>query len=282
MLHTGLPLRRLPGTALRRIAPAALLALVAGCAAPPDLGPADPFSDPYEAPNRRIHEFNKRVDQTIVRPLAGSGGDGIGRPVRRGIVNLADNLDTPRRIVNNLLQGRVQNAGHNAFRLAINTVVGVGGLFDPATSIGLESRDTDFGETLHVWGTPEGAYLSVPFLGPSTERDTVGDIVDIALNPLRWTLPVEARQAAGAIRLAGKAAERGEFAGAIDDVLYDSADSYAQTRLIYLQNRRFELARNAGRGGAPAADAYIDPYADPEAPAPAPNVIDPYEDIYAQ
>jgi len=165
----------------------------------------------------------------------------------------------------------------------------VGGLFDPASSFGLEPRDTDFGETLHVWGTGEGAFVEVPFKGPSTERDLIGDIVDAALNPLGRILPVEAQGPARAIRVAAKLADRAQFGLTVDEILYDSADSYAQTRLIYLQNRRFELARN-GRGTAqdlaPTGD--FDPYAD--APSPAapyqsgadPLYIDPYDDPYAQ
>jgi phospholipid-binding lipoprotein MlaA len=185
-------------------------------------------------------------------------------------------------VVNNLLQGRIENAGHNTFRLLANLTFGFGGLLDPATSMGLPARDTDFGETLHVWGSGEGAYIEVPLLGPSTQRDTVGDVVDIALNPLGWAEGVGPVALAAGIWLFDGLADRGRFGSAIDDVLYNSADSYAQTRLIYLQNRRFELSRNAGRsvggGLAPGPEGVVvDPYADPFGEG-----VDPYADPYGE
>ncbi len=91
-------------------------------------------------------------------------------------------------IVNNLLQGRLENAAHNSVRLLFNSTIGLGGLFDIATDIGLEERSTDFGATLHVWGAEEGAYVVLPLLGPSTERDALGTIVDFFTNPLTYAL----------------------------------------------------------------------------------------------
>jgi phospholipid-binding lipoprotein MlaA len=240
------------------------------------------IDDPWEAQNRQVHALNKSIDRAVIRPVAGGAGSGaVGGALAAGLGNLGETVDTPRRIVNNLLQGRIGNAGHNTFRLAVNLVVGVGGLFDPATEFGLEERDTDFGETLHVWGTGEGNYLELPLVGPSTERDAVGSAVDILLNPIGWTEAVGPVALAFGVFVADGVADRSRYGSAIDDVLYDSADSYAQTRLIYLQNRRFELARAGGQAGEtpPSGDAgAIDPYADPYGE----TYIDPYEDIYAQ
>jgi phospholipid-binding lipoprotein MlaA len=142
---------------------------------------------------------------------------------------------------------------HNLFRFAINSTLGIAGLFDPATSMGLEARDSDFGQTLHVWGVGEGAFVEMPVFGPRTERDAWGTVVDIALNPTRIILPadvptVEAR----AVQLVDA---RHSFGSTIDGVLYDSADSYALSRSIYLQNRRFFLAEGQ-------SDVYFDPYDD--------------------
>ncbi|MEM8592882.1 MAG: MlaA family lipoprotein, partial [Pseudomonadota bacterium] len=110
-------------------------------------------------------------------------------------------------------------------------------------------QDTDFGETLHVWGVSEGDYLELPLLGPSTTRDFLGTVVDFLIDPLNPVIDSpESYYALGARGASGLNA-RNRFGDSIDSVLYESADSYAQARLIYLQNRRFELSRNAGEAG---------------------------------
>lgn len=251
---------------------------------------ASGINDPNEAANRRVHEFNKAVDTALFRSGA-EGGEAIPAPVRRAFGNVGGNLDMPRMVVNDLLQGNVDDAIHNGFRFLVNTTFGLGGLLDPATDMGLDARTTDFGETLHVWGAREGAYVELPFLGPSTERDTAGAIVDQALNPLRFALPDREFRAATALRFAARLNDRAAFATTIESVLYDSADSYAQARLLYLQNRRFKLGGPAGAsaGDDPLSDPFFDPYDDPygeglaAAAVAAPDPLsdpfyDPYED----
>ena len=230
------------------------LALVAGCAAPPP--PAAPY-DPYEAQNRRTHQLNLAIDRSLIRPLSGADTEGPARfrTLRQGLANLADNLDQPRVVVNDLLQGRIDDAAHNTARFVVNTVFGLGGLFDVAAAdAGLEKRDTDFGETLHVWGMDEGAYLVWPVIGPSTERDTIGDVVDIFLNPMRFVLTVDQRRAASGVKVLAEVSERGDFSGAVDSVLYDSIDSYVELRSLYLQNRRFELGYDLAGEDDPEAE----------------------------
>lgn len=231
---------------------AVAIALAACGAAPVARG----ITDPNETANRAVHEFNKDLDRTVLRPVANVWGDVVPEPVRRSVSNLAGNFDLPGDIANNLLQGNVGNAGHNLFRFAINTTLGVGGLFDPAASFGLDHRATDFGETLHVWGMQEGNFVETPVLGPSTERDMVGRVVDYGLNPLRLAVPAEAQTAWIASTGAAAIDARYRFRSTIDGVLYDSADSYATSRLFYLENRRFRL-------GQTVLDAEADPFADP-------------------
>ena len=238
---------------LRGLMVAAACALVAGCAAPP---PAQPHFDPDEAQNRQIHAFNRSIDQAVLRPASGAYGGAIPQPVRQGVANFAGNLDAPGDALNSLLQGRPGPAAENVLRFAINTTVGIGGLFDPARALGIEGRRTDFGETLHAWGVPEGAYQELPFLGPSTDRDTVGTMVDIAINPVRLLLPRREGNLATVARVGSRLGDRYQFGETFDSVLYESADSYAQARLLYLQNRRFALGQTA------AEDDFIDPYAE--------------------
>ena len=240
---------------LRLIALLAAGLALSACAQQPV---ASGINDPYEAENRNTHAFNTRVDAALFR----GGEGGPPGPVGQAVSNAGGNLGLPGKVVNSLLQGRPEPAIKNGFRFLINSTLGVGGLFDPAgSSFSLPETETDFGETLHVWGGPEGAYLEWPLLGPTTERDAMGTIVDSLINPLNL-LERNERAAAFALRLGAQSVERKRFAATYDSVLHDSADSYAQTRLIYLQNRRHQL-----QGETEENDA---------------NAYDPYEDVYGQ
>lgn len=228
-------------------------ALLAGCARPE--APVG-MNDPAEPFNRQVHAFNRSVDEHLVRPFS-SATKGNGEVSKR-IGDFAANLGKPADIVNNVLQLRLVKASENLLRFGMNTVFGVGGLFDVASAAGMPENDTDFGETLHIWGVKEGAYLEMPFLGPTTERDLAGTVVDMVIDPLN-NLPKTERNWATGAKLAERVGDRGQYSDLMDSVLYDSADSYAQARLLYLQNRRFELGQTAGE------EDFVDPYEDPYA-----------------
>lgn len=247
----------------------ALLLAVAACG-PAPLPPGDRIPDADEAQNRAVHRFNIALDRTIVSPAATGYGTVVPGPVRQGVDNIASNLAQPSYVLNNLLQFRLGQATHNTLRFVINSTIGIGGIFDPATAIGLDARETDFGETLHIYGAPEGDFVMLPVFGPSTTRDTVGLIVDIATNPARLALPApESRYVVGA-EVLERFGDRYVNDAFVDDLLYESADSYAQLRSLYLQNRRFELGGSLLDFGGEDGDLYSDPYADP------------YIDVYAQ
>ncbi len=241
-------------TRIRKIGAIVALTVLSACAAPQGQG----INDPYEAHNREVHEINKDIDRTVLRPVSRGYGSTVPAPVRGGVSRFSANLDLPGMVVNDLLQFRAEDAIVNSARFLLNSTVGLAGLFDPASDIGLYERETDFGETLHVWGVGEGAYVELPFLGPSTERDMVGKVVDVALNPTRLLFSDELRAAGTVASVADVANERYEYSETIDSVLYESADSYAQGRLLYLQNRRFELQ---GEAKPTYSDPYEDPYA---------------------
>lgn len=251
MPDTILPMPVSIPTQLRRIcAFSALIVSLAACTAPQ---PGAEFNDPYEESNRVVHGWNKGLDRAVLRP-AGQVMAAAPVEVTQPVSNFADNVGLPGMVVNGILQGDVDGAATNTFRFLINSTIGVLGLFDPATTIGLPEETTDFGETLAVWGVPEGAYLELPVLGPSTERDAAGQIIDFALDPLRRVGTPHQVDYGIAARVTDLAITRGRFGATFDDVLYNSADSYAQARLAYLQNRRFELGE-----APPEADA-IDPF----------------------
>ena len=254
---TNLPLRRIAklGAVARAAVAISGLVLVAGCARPlPTAG----VNDPFEAGNRATHAFNLGLDRAVLKPVSQAiGGTGRG-PVASGLKHFVDNLDTPRDVVNDLLQLRIGAAAHNTLRFVVNTTVGLGGLFDPATAAGVPAKPTDFGETLYVWGVDEGHYLELPVFGPSTARDAAGKVVDFALNPLSPLIKAPQSYGVSAAKVGDVVAARARHSETIDSVLYGSADSYAQSRLLYLQNRRYQLGQRAP--DAAAIDPYEDPY----------------------
>ncbi|GLS85257.1 hypothetical protein GCM10010873_02300 [Cypionkella aquatica] len=225
---------------------------VAGCAKAPI---ASQVSDPAETFNRKVFAFNVGVDKAVLQPVASAAGSGRG-PILTGVHNFASNLDTPGDIVNNVLQLRLMRAARNTLRFAVNSTAGVGGLFDPSTALGLPALETDFGETLYVWGVGEGNYQMLPLLGPSTERDTAGILVDYAINPLRFVLKSPESDYVTGAKVVDKIGSRARHSDTVDSILYESADPYAQARLLYLQNRHYTL------GGDSATDEnFEDPYA---------------------
>lgn len=251
----------------------AALLVLGGCTTGQPAGPGE-FNDPYEGTNRKIHEFNKAVDRAIYRPVSNTYGTVLPQPVRRGVNNFSRFIDLPRQVVNDVLQGRIEDGLHNSFRFMVNGTFGIVGLVDVATGLGMESRDTDFGATLHTWGVGEGAYVAVPFFGPSTQRDLTGDIVDLFTNPVSYVLSAPESYYGPAAQVGENIDYRYTFRDTLNQVLDESADSYAQARLIYLDARRFELGDQGG-------GAIVDPYGDAEAPA-GPAIIDPYEELYGE
>ncbi|MGR3713851.1 MAG: MlaA family lipoprotein [Shimia sp.] len=220
--------------------------------------------DPYEGNNRGTHEFNKSVDKILLSPASNGYGSVIPQEIRDRVSEFSDHLSLPNDVINNTLQGKLPEAGNGAARFVMNTVLGFGGFVDVASLFGMKRHDTDFGETLHVWGAAEGAYVELPFFGPSTSRDTVGLMVDVVMDPFFVVFREPTRYVGGVAYVANAMGDRYDYNDTVDSVLYDSADSYAQSRIIYLQNRRFEL-------GIESEDAYVDPNFDP--------YEDPYDDF---
>jgi phospholipid-binding lipoprotein MlaA len=230
-----------------------LVALVGCATAPVPQG----INDPLEPVNRGVHGINVALDRVIVGPGSDAYGTVIPKPVRSAVNNVAGTLDLPGDIANDILQANPEDAGINVLRLATNLTMGVLGLFDAATAIGLPQRPTDFGETLHVWG--EGAYVELPVFGPSTARDAVGLVVDTVANPVRLLADKPEANAATAAGIFARLGDRYRYSDTVESILYDSADSYEQARLLYLQNRRFSLGQIADAG---TDDGFVDPYED--------------------
>ena len=212
--------------------------------------------DPFERLNRSSHAFNKGLDRNILSPLSKTYTDVVPDPVEDSVSNFARNLSLPGKVVNNVLQLDLSSAARNTARFALNSTVGLAGLFDPSQKIGLVEKSTDFGETLQGWGVAEGAYLELPLFGPSNMRDGLARFVAmLLLDPASQILKPPVSEYRSASTVGALLQTRQIYGAQIDEVLYGSADSYAQSRLVYLQSRRFELREIAN-------DDYIDPYAE--------------------
>jgi len=232
-----------------------------------------PF-DPYETRNRQIHEFNKSIDRSVAGPVSRGVSGFIPDDIETAVGRFSSNLSLPRAVVNNILQGNMRAAMEDTYRFVVNTTVGLGGFFDPATELNMPAASgADFGETLYVWGVREGAYIELPLLGPATERAAFGKLVDLVTDPLADAIDTPERYYTAAARAAAGLSQRGRYSDVIDSVLYESADSYAQSRSLYLQNRRFRL-------GVGNENAYLDPYDDPYGAAEETADDNPYDDPY--
>lgn len=230
--------------------------LVAGCARSPGVGvtggeshrylqtasgfdePADDADDydPWQPFNERMFFFNHQIlDRWLVKPAATGWAKISPEAVRRSVARLFDNLDMPRRLVNNLLQARPLGAGRELARFAVNTTAGVAGLFDVASALDIEPSNADAGQTLALYGIGPGPFLVLPTFPPLTVRDAIGHGVDGLLDPISYFLPFFANRAKSVvIAVNERSLNLRLFADVEDSVL----DLYSAARNGYLQRRR--------------------------------------------
>jgi phospholipid-binding lipoprotein MlaA len=176
------------------------------------------------------------LDAYILRPVAVGYVEVTPVPVRNGIVNFTDNISAPVDMINAGLQGKAGNAGVSLARFLVNSTVGVFGIFDVASSLGLELVDEDFGQTLGVWGVGDGAYIMLPAMGPTTARNLTGDVVDnFVLPEIALTTPQTI------LVFALKAVEARASLIPQEGLLNDSLDPYLFVKDIYFQRQLYEL-----------------------------------------
>ncbi|HEU4593390.1 MAG TPA: VacJ family lipoprotein [Steroidobacteraceae bacterium] len=262
--------------------------MLAGCATLPS-GKPDP-RDPLERFNRSVFAFNDALDKAVARPVAKAYVKVTPRIVRTGVSNVFNNLNTLGTTVNDVLQGKMRQAGHDSARFLLNSTLGLGGLFDPATAAGLELNDEDFGQTFGKWGVKSGPYLMLPFLGPSTFRDSVGRLADQFTYPVSYLEDDSTRIWIRAVDLLDMRAGLLDLDAQIDK----SYDRYAFIRNAWLQRREFQVTdgnvedssleleqgmeEEPAAGDQPPADAVAPAPSEPPAgeapsaePAPAPS-----------
>lgn len=210
----------------------------------PDDSPQDDdalIRDPFEGFNRAMYSANNVFDEGLLVPAAKGYRAVTTSGMRRSLRNFLDNAETPGVIVNDILQGKPRRAGETLARFVINSTVGVGGIIDVAAKWGIAPHSEDFGQTFAVWGIGSGPYLYLPLFGPSSLRDGVGRIFDIAADPLFWiqTNPAEyarySRFGATAIAFREPAIEP------VEQLKEKSLDPYASFRSFYVQSREREI-----------------------------------------
>ena len=210
----------------------------APAATPTASPPVGDVGDPFEGFNRAMYAFNDKFDRFLLKPVAKGYRAVLPQVVRRSITNFFANLHEPIVILNDLLQGKFAQAVSDTGRFLTNTTVGVAGIFDPATSFGMSKHDEDFGQTLGVWGVGDGAYLVLPFFGPSSIRDGVGIVADYEVYPPNY-LHSGPRDKLRLVEVVNKRA------GLLDasDILEQAGgeDPYLFLREFYRQQRRNDI-----------------------------------------
>ncbi|WP_332872810.1 MlaA family lipoprotein [Algibacillus agarilyticus] len=214
-------------------------ALMLGCTTVPEQQADQELSnnDPLESVNRHMWDFNYDIlDNYVLRPSAVVYRDYMPTPARKGLYNAANNLDEPSAVINNALQGKFKDAGISLSRFTINSTVGILGLFDIATKLGLEEKHEGFDETLGVYGVETGPYLMLPAYGPSDARSLVGNSVDSLYWPLSGLNPL-----ASVSRVSVKVLEARISLMEQEGLLKDSFDPYTFVREAYFQRLAFKV-----------------------------------------
>ncbi len=194
--------------------------------------------DPYEGFNRKVWEFNKGVDKALLKPVAKGYKAVTPDLLEKGVSNFFSNLGEIPTIINDILQFKIGKAFKDTGRFLINTTLGFGGLADQATDMGIEHQPEDFGQTLATWGVGDGSYLMLPFLGPSTTRDLVGQGVDSFVIYNLYEELENDRQTEIGLRGLDLIQTRAGLL-ALEDQLNSAPDDYTLIREVYLQRRQF-------------------------------------------
>lgn len=240
-------------------AAALALVLVQGCATGPQANPADPL-EPF---NRSVFGFNEGLDRAVLKPVATAYQSVTPAPVRTGVTSFFENISDVWSFVNNVLQAKPEYAMDSFFRVTVNTLWGVGGIFDVASQLKIPKHSEDFGQTLGTWGVASGAYVVLPLFGSSTVRDSAGLVVDMKGNLVSQAHNVPARNSLTGLRLVDTRANLLSAGNILDQA---ALDKYTFTRDAYLQRRQSLIG---GDKPAEPEERYDLPEASPAPAKPA-------------
>lgn len=214
---------------------------MSGCASTPGTSTTD--NDPYEATNRDVFALNQRLDKAVALPVAEFYVSAVPEPARDGVHNFLTNLNSPVVFANDVLQGDVGHAGETLGRFGVNSTLGLAGLVDVASKMGIPGHDTDFGITLGMWGVGEGPFLMLPLIGPAPPRDLVGKVVDVFLDPLTYVSFRSKIYYDIGLGTIGIIDLRAQNIDTLESIERTSVDYYATTRNLYLQYRKAAVNR---------------------------------------
>jgi len=241
------------------LAAAMVAFVVSGCATAPNSTDREAvaefakLNDPAEPTNRAIFEINRGLDRALLKPVAKAYRDHMPKFIRDRVDHALNNLRSPVIFLNDLLQGKIDRAIATVARFMVNSTWGLLGLNDIASDLGMEGHDEDFGQTLAVWGVPEGPYVMLPLFGPSNPRDTVGLVVDFLTDPFNIWAGNTDRSYAILGRAGGRAVdERAIHMEALDDIERTSLDYYAAIRSLYRQRRADQIQDGKASMNLPA------------------------------
>jgi phospholipid-binding lipoprotein MlaA len=220
-----------------RLVTAVALVLLLGACAGTQNRHTDPENDPWEGFNRKAHSFNMKVDKAVARPVAKVYHTVIPGPVRTGVSNFFRNLDWPVTFINQLLQGKFKESGISTGRFLVNSTIGIFGIFDVATPMGIPEYDEDFGQTFAKWGYDNSRYLVLPFFGPSTVRDGIGQGFYSYSHPVPYWAREDHFYTPMVVDMVQT---RASFLNQ-DDALEEAYDPYTLVRDAWLQNREFKI-----------------------------------------
>lgn len=227
--------------------------LLSGCATKP-AAPKDQRStaDPWEPMNRQIHGFNTGLDKVTLKPIAKGYQKVFPQFLRTGIGNFSSNLRSPLNAINSFLQGKGKTGLSESGRFLANSTIGLLGILDVATAMGLEKHNEDFGQTFAKWGVPDGPYVVLPLLGPRTLRDALAVPLNFLADPLLWYNNTSVRDKLYILRLI----DVRERLFTVEALLKGSKDRYLSLREAYLQHRLFLIYD----GDPPEDDDFYDEF----------------------
>jgi len=228
--------RRFRHTAVLFFGCVLVISMLGGCASNP---PKDQAYDPIEKVNRGTYWFNNQLDKFLLKPLSEGYVAVMPKKGRIMVSNFFDNAQYADTILNDFLQGKGAQGVSDVGRFVINTTLGVGGFFDPATPIGLEKHEEDFGQTLGVWGVGQGAYLIFPVYGPNTARDAPGLAVSTATSGVFWAGVFLSAPVTVPVSILAAVDLRSRASNAIRFVNESALDPYVFTREAWVQHRTF-------------------------------------------
>ena len=191
--------------------------------------------DPFEETNRAIYEFNESLDSNVLEPVSRAYKNNMPEAAQKGVGNFLDNLGDVSTLANQILQFKPIESAETLARILVNTTIGLGGLFDVASDMGLVTEDEDFGQTMAVWGVEQGPYVVLPLLGPSTVRDGIGTYVDLT-SPANMVDEID-EVGVSVINVVDKRVDLLP----ITDILDQSDDPYITMRSSYLQKRNNDI-----------------------------------------